>query len=61
MIPSSLRELKDVKLKRCQEILLISLKYVDSNNQEREKKLLAVQSSSQAVANMYLWGCTSYN
>ena len=36
-------------------------KYVGENKQEREKKLEAVKSGYQAVANLYLWVCASFD
>ena len=36
-------------------------KYVGANKQERDQKLAAVQSGYQAVANLYLWVCASYD
>jgi hypothetical protein len=36
-------------------------KYVGANKAQREEKLKAVQSGYQAVANLYLWVCASYD
>lgn len=36
-------------------------KYVGTNKTEREQKLSAVQSGYQAVANLYLWVCASFD
>jgi hypothetical protein len=36
-------------------------KYVGANKQQRDEKLQKVQSGYQAVANLYLWVCASYD
>ena len=36
-------------------------KYVGENSEQRDKKLAAVKSGYQAVANLFLWVCASYD
>jgi len=47
--------------KMTRETVIKLKKYVGSDKKEREEKLQAVQSGYQAVANLYLWVCASYD
>jgi len=69
--PETLQLLNDVKFiqkvktfeveKIAKEIILKLKKYVGANKKERDEKLAAVQSGYQAVGNLYLWVCASYD
>ncbi|OHT04040.1 Dynein heavy chain family protein [Tritrichomonas foetus] len=43
------------------EIINKLKKYVGSNKKERDEKLQGVQNGYQAVANLYMWVCASYD